>query len=270
MLFTSKHIKSYVYLILLCCSVYIAKAMEQPTPEMEKIAEEETALIPFGILPEEIKVDICKYVTTSANVQQAADTITTIAMVNKEFNRLINSADVTRYSLRQLSDISKIDPIGVAAFLRTSGAKDWLIKEVKKQCLVREMISFISAIRQQMSNLVEENPTIAKANWTTEGDWISARAVSPYEKNPRLSEEAYIKGKKLEYAKAFKRLKILIESVFASLNKDDYNAFIDGGISDLEASAKFMDTDTKEPGLSDRLGFKDSIDMLKACVEKNK
>jgi hypothetical protein len=249
--------KKLLFLMVFCISVSVY-AMEH----------QEAALMPFALLPKDTKIEIFKYVTAPTSIQQAADAIATVATVSKEFNRLINSAEITRHVIMQLNDKLRIDPICAAAGLRTLGAKDWLINEAEQSRLLTAVIESIYAIRKQMYEIVEKNPRLVKQKWVTE----SSGEVSHvwYEPNPQLSEEAYLKAKRSQNAKASKRLKVLVESMFASLDKEDYKGFIEVGISDLEKTAKEIDTETKEPGLSDRLGFKDSIDMLKACVEKNK
>jgi ankyrin repeat protein len=115
MFIVPKRVKSYIYLMLLCCSVYLAKAMEQPTLNIEKKAEVKAN--PWTKLPKDIKKYIISFLESAKDRNEAVRNIMTLSLTSKEFHNLINDLSVLDNLIREISKRFNISPIHVAIAL---------------------------------------------------------------------------------------------------------------------------------------------------------
>jgi ankyrin repeat protein len=160
MFLVSKKVKSYTYLIMLCSGIYVAKAMEQPSKEMEKKGEEEqqerkgpfkTLLSklkakispkrkiegqqenPLESLPAEIKIVIIGFLESAKDEKEAIRNIKALSLTSKEFYNLINDPQFLGDFIKAISEQFNLkSPIDVALAFSTPSALTWL-KEYMEQ-----------------------------------------------------------------------------------------------------------------------------------------
>jgi hypothetical protein len=103
MFLTPKQIISSIYLILVCCSgIYITKAMEQSTLEIEKSTEEQTKSL--ANLPPELKAYIISFLISAKNADEAVKNIKFLAATSKEFYNLINDPHILGNLMLEISN----------------------------------------------------------------------------------------------------------------------------------------------------------------------
>jgi hypothetical protein len=84
-------------------------------------------------LSPDIKALIVLSLTSSTELPQAISSITALATTNKELYAVINDPKVISLIIIQLSKNFSLNPIYIAALVKTSGAINWLIRQDKAQ-----------------------------------------------------------------------------------------------------------------------------------------
>jgi ankyrin repeat protein len=126
MLLAPKQIKSYIYLLMLCCSgMYLTKAMEQQTSEMEKKVEEKQVNF-WANVPKEIKTHIISFLESAKDEKEAVRNIKALSLTSKYFHNLISDPKVLGSLIEELSKRFNISPIDVALDFNNPGALHWL------------------------------------------------------------------------------------------------------------------------------------------------
>jgi hypothetical protein len=128
-----KQIKSYIYLMVACCSaMYLTKAMEQQTPEMEKKAEEEQVSF-LANVPKEIKTHIISFLESAKDVYEAVRNIKALSLTSKYFHNLISNPKVLGSLIEAISKRFDISPTHVAIEFNNPNAVHWLKSYIQQQ-----------------------------------------------------------------------------------------------------------------------------------------
>jgi ankyrin repeat protein len=151
-MFTFKKIKTFVSLVLICCSgTYLIKAMEQPTPEK---SEEASSL---ANLPPEDKAYITSFLGSAKDLQEVVKSIKALSITSKKFHDLINDSRVLGSLAREISKRFNISPIDVALAFKNPGALEWLKDYIQQHPQEKELINqrLIKASEESNKSLLE-------------------------------------------------------------------------------------------------------------------
>jgi hypothetical protein len=169
MLLTSKQSKHYIYLMLMCCSGYLTKAMEHQTCGMEKEAEEQASS--WTRLPQELKAYVITFLASAENKEKAIENIKALSITSRGFNTLINDPYVLGSLIREIGKQFDLSPVDVALAFCTPNVLDWLkyyvqeyVQEKKRlnQCLLRA--AFRKSRRSRILFLLNAGADVNNAN----------------------------------------------------------------------------------------------------------
>jgi ankyrin repeat protein len=156
MLFASKEIRIYTYLMLVYCSgMYLTKAMEQEALDREQKAAEETGSL--ETLPRDVKTYIISFLESAENIHQAIKNIQSLSRTSREFNALINNPRALGNFIQDISKQYTISPVDVAIAFSTPSALKWLKDYLQQHPKEKEPLNkhLLEAIEKGNKNLIE-------------------------------------------------------------------------------------------------------------------
>jgi hypothetical protein len=157
MLITSKKIRKYIYLIIVCCSgTCVTIAMEQPIPETEKKAEEEQ-VNSFENLSPDLKAHIVSFLETAKDEKEAIRNVKALSLTSKEFYKLINDPLVLGNLIKEISKQFKKTLIDVVLAFSTPNALNWIKGYIQQYPQEKELLNqhLLEAIKHHNKKLLE-------------------------------------------------------------------------------------------------------------------